>query len=172
MLSTLFLATLPSFIIFRSAGQTLFREIDIRDRCYKASVWSSIQGRFRSSHKTRKSQPDPKNMLSTLFPATLPSFIIFRSAGQTLFREIDIRDRCYKALVWSSIQGRFRSSHKTRKSQPDPKKHVKYIISSNQYTVKQGRQSRGTGGLDPPKRIWSKTIFLEITIIFLKEKKP
>ena len=29
----------------------------------------------------------------------------------------------------------------------------------------------GTGGLDPPK-IWSKTIFLEITIIFLERKKP
>ena len=131
MLSTLFLATLPSFIIFRSAWQTLFREIDIRDRCYKASVWSSIEGRLRSSHKTRKSQPDRKNMLSTLFLATLPSFIIFRSAWQTLFREIDIRDRCYKASVWSSIEGRFINWHKTGKSQPDRKKHVKYIISSN-----------------------------------------
>ena len=131
MLSSLFLATLPSFILFRSAWQTLFREIDIRDRCYKASVWSSIEGRFINWHKTGKSQPDPKNMLSSLFLATLPSFILFRSAWQTLFREIDIRDRCYKASVWSSIEGRFINWHKTGKSQPDPKNHVKFIISSN-----------------------------------------
>ena len=84
-------------------------------------VWLQFSGFVRTS----------ENMLSTLFLATLPSFIIFRSAWQTLFREIDIRDRCYKASVWSSIEGRFRSSHNTRKSQPDPKKHVKYIISSN-----------------------------------------
>ena len=47
------------------------------------------RGSFHKLAQKKKIATRPKkNMLSTLFLATLPSFIIFRSAWQTLFREI------------------------------------------------------------------------------------